>query len=61
MSNDDFVTVWSRGNASFYWLVERTYTKRYAIEVLGLPEEAGAEHLEAGRLWCWLPKGQEKR
>jgi len=50
------ITVWSRSKLNPYWLVERTYPGKYAIEVLGLPELAGETIVgDDNRLYAWFP------
>ena len=50
------VTIWSRSKLNPYWLVERTYPGKYAIEVLGLPGLAGETIVgDDNRLYAWFP------
>jgi hypothetical protein len=55
-----FVTVWSKGSgAEAQWVIERSFQLRYAIDALGLPEEAGIPMRSWARDHAWFEQGHD--
>ena len=56
------VTLWDKGeSAGMQWVMDRSYTWTYVVDVLGYPELSGERHLSfpVGRAYVWVEQGYD--